>query len=44
MIKSRFTETKIVGDIRRQDSGVPTKDIRRQLGIPYATFYNWKAR
>jgi putative transposase len=44
MKKSRFPETQIVAAIRRQKSGVPTKDIRRQLGIPDATFYNWKAK
>jgi len=44
MKKSRFTETKIVSIIKKQESGVPTADICREHGISQATFYNWKAK
>lgn len=44
MKKSRFTETQIVSAIRRQESGIPTKELCRELGISDATFYNWKAK
>lgn len=30
--------------IKKQESGVPVKEISRELGINQATFYNWKAR
>ena len=30
--------------IAKQESGVPVKEISRELGINQATFYNWKAK
>ncbi len=30
--------------IKKQESGVPVKEISRELGINQATFYNWKAK
>lgn len=30
--------------IKQQESGIPTKDVCRELGISEATFYNWKAK
>lgn len=30
--------------IKRQESGVSTRDLCRELGISDATFYNWKAK
>jgi len=33
-----------VAAIKKQESGVPVKDISRELGISDATFYNWKAK
>ena len=44
MKKTRFTESQIVAAIKKQESGIPTKEVCRELGISYATFYNWKAR
>lgn len=44
MKKARFTESQIVAAIKKQESGVPTKEICRELGISEATFYNWKAK
>jgi putative transposase len=43
-MKKRFTESQIVAAIKKQESGVPVKDISRELGISDATFYNWKAK
>ena len=43
-MKSRFTESQIVAAIKQQESGIPVKDICRDLGIHQATFYNWKAK
>lgn len=44
MKKSNFTESQIVAAIKKQESGISTKDVCRELGISEATFYNWKAR
>ena len=44
MKKKRFTETQIVSAIKKQESGIPVKEICRELGISDATFYNWKAK
>lgn len=30
--------------IKKQEGGVPVKDISREMGISEATFYNWKAK
>ena len=30
--------------IKKQESGISTKEVSRELGISEATFYNWKAR
>ena len=43
-MKKRFTESQIVAAIKKQEGGVPTKDVCRELGISDATFYNWKAK
>jgi len=44
MKKSRFTETKIVSILQRQEAGISTADLCREHGISQATFYNWKAK
>ena len=44
MKQVRFTESQIVATIKKQESGIPVKEICRELGIHQATFYNWKAK
>lgn len=44
MKKTRFTESQIVATLKRQEAGIPTKEICRDLGISEATFYNWKSK
>ncbi len=44
MKKTRFSETKIVSILKKQEAGIPTADICREYGISQATFYNWKAK
>jgi putative transposase len=44
MKRKRFTETQVVSAIKMQESGIPVKEICRQLGISDATFYNRKAK
>lgn len=43
-MKKRFTESQIVAAIKKQEAGIPVKDICREIGISDATFYNWKAK
>lgn len=33
-----------MASIKKQESGISTKDVCRELGISEATFYNWKAK
>lgn len=44
MKKVRFSEHQIVTALKRQEAGIPVKEISRELGISEATFYNWKAK
>jgi putative transposase len=43
-MKKRFTESQIVSALKKQESGIPTKEVCREMGISEATFYNWKAK
>ena len=44
MKRTRFTESQIVASIKKQESGIPAKDVCREFGISDSTFYNWKAK
>jgi putative transposase len=44
MKKGKFTEHQIVSAIKKQEAGIPVRDIAREMGISEATFYNWKAK
>lgn len=44
MKKSRFTEAQIVSALKKQEAGIPTREICRELSVTEATFYNWKAK
>ncbi len=44
MKKTRFSETKIVSILKKQEAGIPTAEVCREHGISAATFYNWKAK
>jgi len=44
MKKGRFTEQQIVSALKKQEAGIPIKDISREMGISEATFYNWKSK
>lgn len=43
-MKKRFSESQIISAIKKQESGIPVKDLCRELGISEATYYNWKAK
>lgn len=42
--RKKFTKSQIVSAIKKQESGVATKEVCRELGVSEATFYNWKAK
>jgi putative transposase len=44
MKRTKFTESQIVAAIKKQESGISTKEVARELGVSEATFYNWKAK
>ena len=43
-MRNRFTEGQIVTALKKQELGITTKEICRELGISEATFYNWKKK
>ena len=43
-MRNRFTESQIVTALKKQELGITTKEVCRELGISEATFYNWKAK
>jgi putative transposase len=44
MKKSRYTEEQILFALKEAETGRPTADVCRQMGISEATFYIWKKR
>ena len=44
MKKSRFTDSQIMGVLKRVEAGSPVPEICRTLGISTATFYKWRAK
>jgi hypothetical protein len=43
MKKTRFSETKIVSILKKNEAGMKASELCREYGISEATFYNWKA-
>ena len=44
MKKTRFSETKIVSILKKNEAGMKVTELCREYGISEATFYNWKAK
>lgn len=44
MKKSKFSESKIISVLSRNERGEKVKDLCRELGISQPTFYNWKSK
>lgn len=44
MKKTRFSETKIVSILKKNEAGMKVTELSREYGISEATFYNWKAK
>jgi putative transposase len=44
MYRKQSLEAHTVGAHKRLESGVPTKEVCREMGIPDATFYTWRSK
>ncbi len=44
MRKSKHSEHAIIKSIKQSESGIPVKDICRELGISTALFYQWRSK
>ena len=44
MRKSKHSEHAIIKSIKQSESGIPAKDICRELGISTALFYQWRSK
>jgi putative transposase len=44
MKRSKFSDSKIVDEVKRVEAGLSVLDICRELGISTATFYKWRAK
>jgi putative transposase len=44
MKKTRFTEAQIVAALKKRESGIPVKEICRELAVSDVTFYKWKSK
>ena len=44
MKKTKFTEAQIAFALKQADTGTRIDEICRKMGIPEATFYNWKKK
>ena len=44
MRQSKFSEHQIVGALKQAETGVPVKDICREMGVSPATFYQWRSK
>ena len=40
----KFTESQIVSAIKRQEAGMKTSEIARELGVSSTTINNWKSK
>ncbi|GLS05182.1 transposase [Chitiniphilus shinanonensis] len=44
MKKSKCTEAQIAFAVRQAESGTTVVEVCRKIGVPEATFYNWKKK
>jgi len=44
MMKSRFTDSQILGILRQAEAGTPVPELCREHNISSATFYKWRAK
>ena len=43
-MKKRFSEEQIIGAVKRLESGLPAKELSREIGVTQQTLYHWKKR
>ena len=43
-MKKKFKESQIVSAIKRQEAGMKTSEIARELGVSSTTINNWKSK
>jgi putative transposase len=43
-MKKQFTESQIVSAIKRQEAGMKTSELARELGVSSTTINNWKSK
>ena len=44
MKKTRFTEAQIIVALKKHESGIPVKEICRELAVSDITFYKWNSK
>jgi putative transposase len=44
MKKSKFSDSQIIGALKRVESGLAVPELCRELGISTAAFYKWRAK
>lgn len=44
MKRKRYSEEQIISTLKQQESGMPVKQLIRQVGITEQTFYRWKSK
>ena len=44
MRKSKFNEHQIFGALKRVEQGVSVKNICREPGVSFTTFYQWRSK
>jgi len=40
----RHSEEQIIGLLKRHETGIPVKELIREVGITEQTFYRWKSK
>ena len=44
MSRKRLSEEQIIQVLKKQEAGMSTQDVCREVGVSTATFYHWKAK
>ena len=44
MKASKFSEAQIAFVLKQAEDGTSIREVRRKVGISYATFYNWRKK
>lgn len=43
-MKKRFSEEQIISAVKKLETGVPVKEVSREMGVTIQTLYHWKKR